>query len=386
MAPLEFILAYPTFLALLACSIWVAGMFIRKSEMTITARHAADTKRVGPAPASGSEPFSFGAAGEGWSTSRTQTNFNFSGIMPTGNVSAAQTVMLGTWSFEQVPMNIVPDYELTIRLSGRGPGDALLGQLGDLLALIGDIGQAADSLSSLFGLDTDNFFSSFSDAVSQIQDFDGGESSSLKNSSDAVSGIAPVIDELLNLFGSARKESKQRVADGAEDLKKTRDSTAQAARQFEPAGGIASRSGQTADSETLKDDEKQTALANDAAQLQDVFARTKNSLETGTAKSAKDADTLFKGTFKQKIAPNIPDLPGLEGLAGDVQSNGIAALARRADKVMTDLATAVKDKDEDEIEDLKKSLDFIVRSTQDVLNESASTAANMSDKANSINN
>lgn len=406
---MEFVLVYPTFLALLCCSMWIAIFFLRKADVAIAARYDVDRQRASAEGTTGSEPFDFDGKTDGRVSASKTANVRFSDFMPAGKVSSRYSVTTGTWDFRQLPMDVAPDYELAAKLGGRGPIASVAGRLGGLLATVRDVGDLVGSMSSLFGLnDTASFFSGFGSAVreigqSQLGDggglMDAGQTQgfnsaigqgvgSLGTDTGTVNEIARIYRDLVGGSDEVRQVASRKIEGARQSAQKLETDTAQASAAFDDSSGAIDELDRALEASDATPDQKKAAIEAARSRLAAMYRQAEAGLARQDAKEQGGINGLVAASFRKTSEGRIPgDLEPLEGLAGAVKRGGLAGLSGTSDSLLDQLLTAVDETDaakEKEAEQkLRRSLTFVTEATKATLDDTAAAAKEMRTKTDS---
>lgn len=391
MAPLEFVLVYPTFLALLCCSMWIAGMMLRKSQLTVGVRYSGDAKRQGGTAGSSSKPFEFRSKSDGRIAAADSTQFRFSGFMPTGKVSASYSVLVGTWDHQQLPMDVVPDYPLILRLTGQGPLDSINDKLQEAMAFLQDIGSLLEPVQDLLESDSlEDFVGNLGDVLGSLAssnlggdnadllsngggaDVDkllSGQSKELSESQKPVEEILDVVRKLTGSSSDAVQDQKAQAAQEREQVQQRAQEAKAVAQTFADTDGDLQKLRQTLDSKEVSVEDKQKAAAETIDGLRQKFGDARSRL-IPNPNAAKVVDGVIQKSADKLTPAQRADLPGLQDR---MRKSGLAGLEQQLDVIETNLDAAIKAKDAAKIEKLQKSLATLMDVTESRLKDVGTT-------------
>ena len=235
MAPFEFVLVFPIFLAMLCCAMWVAAMMIGKSRVTVSARHQADEQRVrGTSSSAGSTPFDFSEVNEGRVVVREEQSVQFSGIMPIGHPNAFHAVLINTWDYEELAFDEVPDYELAMQLATSGPPNGLGSQLKALRALLTGLGEWLGNMASILQFhDLSSFLTEFPAAVESLPDSPDGAQGGDLFDIDQVSEAKRLYDTIKRMLGEVKTRKRIEARKAAQEARQTSTGVRRVSLAFE---------------------------------------------------------------------------------------------------------------------------------------------------------
>jgi len=384
MAPLEMVLIFPIFLAVLCCAMWVAGMMIRKSEVTVLARYKGDAMRYSEASISGSgaRPFEFTMPAEGRVSASHETQFRFSGIMPVGRPSARHTLLLNSWDYrqEQMRMDKSPNYDLAFRLAAEGPGKSMSSQImgavrlmNDLKMVIGSIlhalqanspTQALSSLTSLAkNLGNLGLSGNYGDALkAEVQ---SGMIQSLRDkTTDMLAKQVPELKEAIDLY----RQIQAAIGEAKEEVREKAETARKQVEQLEQGAKLASKAMENSDklltgiSDAMskagdKPEDRKKAFQESSKKLLDTIVEVEKLLTTqADERNRAIMEKTVSALVKQHVESISTADPRLRNAIDTAKVEGLRGIRKEIQKISTELEEAIGEGDKETEEDLMMSL------------------------------
>lgn len=168
--PIEMAMCFPIIIILTAWSIWQGIHWIKKAEVVVEAKTAADSARYGASERSinraTAKPFDFSE--HGLVQSDVEKTVDVFGITPVTHPSSTYAVLDNCWDYRSVDLNKQPNFQLMIDLARKGPPNEVRGRIEDIGLLMDDLKRLSADLGSLFDVSSmfDTFSPGYSDKVS----------------------------------------------------------------------------------------------------------------------------------------------------------------------------------------------------------------------------
>lgn len=400
MAPFEMVLVFPIFLALLCCAMWVAGMMIRKSEVTVIARYKGDAMRYSKDKISsaGSKPFDFSANSEGRVSASHETEFRFSGIMPVGRPSASYLLLLNSWDYRQEEMRMEksPNYELAFRLAAQGPGKNASARMQGVKRLFDDVKSILDdifgamqsssltqALGKIPGLVTKL---SSSQLAGQYGDSIKAEvKSELTNMlrQKAIEMLAeqiPYVKEIINLYSQISgassglmEEARTKARQARERMEQLEESVKLAAKVVENPEVAMKTITDAMNKAGDKPEDRKKALQESSKELLEAVSKANQLLASAPdEKDKKSVDKFVRDTLNSRY-PNPESIvdPRLKQAIEIARKEGFSGLSSEIEKTIRELEKAVGDGDKEAEKKLMESLQELTKAASQVMTTAA---------------